>query len=106
MHRKEFALSTLDYFPGQPDPVSNPAPTGAFYRLDGRPFELEECQGYSMFKYGWKPAGEQYGKELAAAIAEELWLVSAGRPVIIVSAPYKYLPTASHVIAETLCREL
>jgi hypothetical protein len=70
---------------------------------DGKPFDRV---AYSRFKYGYLPPALEYGQKLAALIADALWTASMGRPIYIVSAPYKYLPTASHHIARALCAEL
>lgn len=70
---------------------------------DGRLFDRAS---YSRFKYGYTPPGVQYGVELAMLIADELFQFAGNEPVVIVSAPYKYLPTASHVIAQSLLRQL
>jgi hypothetical protein len=43
---------------------------------------------------------------LATLIGDQLWHVAEGRPVRIVSAPYKYLPTASHGVAGYLWQQL
>lgn len=69
----------------------------------GEPFTSEQREAYSRFKYGWLPPAITYAEQLAVIIAEDLWRVSAGRPIYIVSAPYKFLPTASHAIAQKLC---
>lgn len=62
---------------------------------------------YSRFKYGYTPPGISYGKELADLVWPDLEPIAAlGEPILIVSAPYRYLPTASHVIASSLCHEL
>lgn len=62
---------------------------------------------YSRFKYGFTPPGICYGKQLADLIWPRLESVlDSGEPILIVSAPYRHLPTASHVIANSLCHEL
>ena len=70
---------------------------------DGSPFDRV---AYSRFKYGYLPPAVAYGRGLAALIADELWEVSAGQPTCIISAPYKYVPTASHYIALSLREQL
>jgi PRTase ComF-like len=55
---------------------------------------------YSRFKHGDGVLAEWYGSALAAALqcaAPEV--VKGGEPLVIASAPYKYLPTASHELA-------
>ena len=61
---------------------------------------------YSRFKYGFLPPAIEYGKQLAALVADELFDVAGDRPIIVVSAPYKYLPTASEAIARAMLQEL
>lgn len=70
---------------------------------DGQPFDRV---AYSRFKYGLLPPASRYGAGLAALIVEELFELAGDDPIIIVSAPYKYLPTASHAIAHSLLQEL
>jgi hypothetical protein len=71
---------------------------------DGRPFDRV---AYSRFKYGYVPPAIEYGSRLAHLIGDALWKVNKGlRPVRIVSAPYKFLPTASHLVATHLLRAL
>lgn len=70
---------------------------------DGRPFDRVS---YSHFKYGWTPPARTYGAALASLIADQLWEVAGTRAIRIVSAPYKFLPTASHAIAQQLLRHL
>lgn len=57
---------------------------------------------YSHFKYGFTPPAMEYGEDLATLIADRLFEVAGNEPIIIVSAPYKFLPTASHAIAQSL----
>ncbi|HEY8886618.1 MAG TPA: phosphoribosyltransferase family protein [Candidatus Microsaccharimonas sp.] len=61
---------------------------------------------YSHFKYGFLPPAVQYGQQLAALIADQLFEVAGTEPITIVSAPYKYLPTASHAVAQAITAEL
>lgn len=70
---------------------------------DGSPFDRV---AYSLFKYGYIPPAREYGYRLAALISEDLWDLCDGRPIRIISAPYKYLPTASHLIATYLLEAL
>ena len=70
---------------------------------DGSPFDLH---AYSRFKYGYLPPASEYGAGLAALIADVLLDMAGNEPIVIVSAPYKYLPTASEAIARVLCYEL
>jgi hypothetical protein len=62
---------------------------------------------YSRFKHGDGVLAERYGGELAllllAAFPE---IVKRGEPIDIASAPYKFLPTASHELALQLGRVL
>lgn len=66
---------------------------------DGRPFDRV---AYSLFKYGFIPPAIGYGNGLAALIGDELFALAGNEPIIIVSAPYKCLPTASEAIARAL----
>jgi hypothetical protein len=75
---------------------------GQVHSTDERPFDPE---AFSCFKYGWLPPARAYAHELAACIAPRL-LNMPNRPIIVVSAPYKFLPTASHAIAQCLVTEL
>ena len=62
---------------------------------------------YSRFKHGDGVLAEWYGSALAAALlcaAPEV--VHGSEPLVIASAPYKYLPTASHELAQHLRRTL
>jgi hypothetical protein len=70
---------------------------------DGSPFDRV---AYSHFKYGFTPPAVEYGQRLAAHIAGQLDEVAGAEPITIVSAPYKYLPTASHAVAQALIAEL
>ncbi len=70
---------------------------------DGQPFDRE---AYSRFKYGYIPPAMAYGKALAMLVVQQLFALAGKEPIIIVSAPYKYLPTASHAIAYYLRQEL
>lgn len=73
---------------------------------NGLPFDRV---GYSRFKYGYTPPGRQYGHELAVILTNQLndqRGLGDGRPIRIVSAPYRSVPTASHVIASSLSIEL
>jgi hypothetical protein len=59
-----------------------------------------DAANYSRFKYGDGVLAEQYGRELAARLLSAAPQCAAkGEPVVIASAPYKYLPTASHELA-------
>lgn len=66
---------------------------------DGQPFDRV---AYSRFKYGFVPPAIDYGNGLAAIISDELFALAGNEPILIVSAPYKCLPTASEVIARAL----
>lgn len=70
---------------------------------DGTPFDRE---AYSHFKYGFLPPAVEYGQRLAALITDKLFEVAGTEPITIVSAPYKYLPTASHAVAQAITAEL
>jgi hypothetical protein len=70
---------------------------------DGRPFDRE---GYSHFKYGYVPPAIEYGNGLAALIGDRLFELANGERIVIVSAPYKYLPTASHAISIAMLHAL
>lgn len=55
---------------------------------------------YSRFKHGDGALAERYGSALGAALLDSAPdLVSDGHPLVIASAPFKYLPTASHELA-------
>jgi PRTase ComF-like len=55
---------------------------------------------YSRFKHGDGVLAERYGSALAAALLRAApEVVKGGEPLVIASAPYKYLPTASHELA-------
>jgi hypothetical protein len=64
---------------------------------NGQRFDRES---YSRFKHGWLPPAAEYARDLVGVIAAKLWCLGEGHPIRIVSAPYKFLPTASHAIAE------
>lgn len=70
---------------------------------DGTRFAREV---FSRFKHGWTPPAVAYGTALATLVSGDLWEHAAGRRICIVSAPYKYVPTASHQIAVHLLRAL
>jgi hypothetical protein len=70
---------------------------------DGSPFDRV---AYSHFKYGFLPPAIEYGRRLASLIADQLFEVAGTEPITIVSAPYKYLPTASHAVAQAITAEL
>ncbi len=74
---------------------------GTLEAADGQPFDEV---GYSRFKYGWVPPAIDYGYGLARLIQNDPRLLD--RPVLIISAPYKYVPTASHGIARYLRQAL
>lgn len=76
---------------------------GVVTRDDGRPFDRV---GYSRFKYGWLPPATDYAIDMAKRLVPELRHVAKGRPIYVISAPYKFLPTASHAIAQELCTML
>lgn len=67
--------------------------------VDGSSFDAVQ---YSRFKYGYVPPAFEYGYGLADLIVDDLLVRAHGRKTIIVSAPYKALPTASHAIAEVV----
>ncbi len=85
------------------DPVTRARRVEGF---DGDAFTARDRIAFSRFKYGWLPPATTYGNRLADLTVDQLARVSRGRRVYIVSAPYKYLPTASHAIAQQLCRNL
>lgn len=66
---------------------------------DGKPFN---SYAYSRFKYGHVPPSVEYGAGLARLIWPRLAPMAIQKPTVIISAPYKYVPTASHGIALTL----
>jgi hypothetical protein len=66
------------------------------YCQDGSLFDRV---AYSRFKYGHTPPARQYGIDLARLIESDLLEKRGDRPTIIISAPYKFVPTASHGIA-------
>jgi hypothetical protein len=91
---KTYHLALMDLTVFQGDVVST----------DGVYFDRE---AYSDFKHGYTPPGLVYGKEMAQLLSStSFWSLSSGRQILIVSAPYKFLPTASHVIAQELHRAL
>lgn len=71
--------------------------------MDGSSFDAVQ---YSRFKYGYEPPAVGYGYGLSGLVADELLARASGRKTIVVSAPYKALPTASHAIAKALLRAL
>lgn len=81
-------------------------PNSGLVDQNGQPFD---CKEYSWFKYGFDPAARRYGELLANMIignddhCRELF---DGKPVIIASAPYVHLATASDGIAHYLWRDL
>lgn len=76
---------------------------GEVLSQDGRPFDRV---AYSHFKYGHIPPAIQYGRGLAGLVGDRVFAHAGNEPITIVSAPYKHLPTASHVIAQSLTAEL
>lgn len=76
---------------------------GQILRHDGRPFDRV---AYSHFKYGFIPPAIEYGKELAHLVADRLFALAGTESITIVSAPYKFLRTASEQIAIALRDEL
>lgn len=77
--------------------------TGAVITEDGQLFDRVT---YSRFKYGWVPPAVEYAQGMTRLLSESLWQEEPDRPILIISAPYKFLPTASHVIAQELCAAL
>ncbi|MFZ1301981.1 MAG: phosphoribosyltransferase family protein [Candidatus Microsaccharimonas sp.] len=69
----------------------------------GSPFDRE---AYARFKYGYLPPATEYARWLAWEMEDDLFQLAGAEPIRIISAPYKYLPTASHAIAKALAREL
>ncbi|MGD8374290.1 MAG: phosphoribosyltransferase family protein [Candidatus Woesebacteria bacterium] len=68
-----------------------------------------DCREYSWFKYGYDPAARHYGELLAKMIIgddDHYRELIDGSPVIIASAPYVHLATASDGIAHYLWRDL
>lgn len=62
-------------------------------------------RSYSRFKHGDGALAARYGRALAGGLlAATPHLVRPGRPLMVTSAPYKYLPTASHALAREVCR--
>ena len=76
---------------------------GVVYDQFGRPWDRE---GFAHFKFGWLPYARRIARQMADEIALHLWKLAQGRRILIVSAPYKFLPTASHAIADYLRQEL
>jgi hypothetical protein len=70
---------------------------------DGRLFDRV---AYSHFKYGWTPPAIGYGLGLASLVGDRLFQLAGKEPIAVVSAPYKHLPTASHVVAQSLLQKL
>jgi hypothetical protein len=68
--------------------------------------ERFDREAYARFKYGYLPPAVEYGRGLARLIGDELFELAGADPIRIVSAPYKFLPTASHGIAQALVGEL
>ncbi len=57
-------------------------------------------RAYSRFKHGDGLLAQRYGQRLAAELLFTLpELGGGGEPIVVTSAPYKYLPTASHLLA-------
>jgi hypothetical protein len=55
---------------------------------------------YSRFKHGDGVLAQRYGRELAGRLLSAApWLTTCAEPMVIASAPYKYLPTASQGLA-------
>jgi hypothetical protein len=69
-----------------------------------RPFD---AVSYSRFKHGYTPPADLYAKGLADVLArhhrEQLL---DPRPLVVISAPYVWIPTASHAIVTRLVRHL
>lgn len=64
-------------------------------------------RSYSRFKHGDGTLAARYGRALAGGLlAATPHLVTPGAPLVVTSAPYKYLPTASHALAQEVCRSL
>ncbi|GAA4702473.1 hypothetical protein GCM10023215_47180 [Pseudonocardia yuanmonensis] len=62
---------------------------------------------YSRFKHGGGTQAERYGRQLASVLlATPAGIAGRGEPIVIASAPYKYLPTASHELALQILRVL
>lgn len=62
---------------------------------------------YSRFKYGHKPTAVGYGLGLARRFIRNFPdLALSERHLLVASAPYKFLPNASHTIAETFTTAL
>lgn len=73
------------------------------YCQDGSLFDRV---AFSRFKYGYVLPAHRYGIGLARLIEAELLEKRDNRPTIIISAPYKFVPTASHAIALAMRRVL
>lgn len=84
-----------------------PGPGGDFIVTcanDGSAFSVKT---WCRFKHGYKPVAEFLGRCLADQIGEALLgYMMHGPPVIVVSAPYRAVPTASHTIATAMLRRL
>lgn len=61
---------------------------------------------YSRFKYGFTPPAREYAHELADLVAPHLLNTWGDAPILIMSAPYVAVPTASDAIVQYLCNEL
>ena len=70
---------------------------------DGSRFDRES---YSRFKYGWLPPAIEYGNGLANLVGDEIIEHSSVARTYVVSAPYKFVPTASHAIARAFVDRL
>lgn len=65
--------------------------------------EAFDSVGYSRFKHGYTPPARAYGMKLASLlIREHTDPLIDPRPLVVLSAPYLCLPTASHAIAQQL----
>jgi hypothetical protein len=77
---------------------------GTLVDNNGTDFDMTS---YSRFKYGYTPTAAIYGYNLCALFIERFReLANSTRRVLITSAPYKYLPTASHGIATAFINAL
>lgn len=66
-----------------------------------------DCRSYSMFKYGNRHAGIEFGKSLFESFKEVFpFDKSNGNDIIVTSSPYKYVPPASQVIAFSFLDQL
>lgn len=63
---------------------------------------------YGMLKHGFEPPAIEYGYELADRVGPEIIRLASetNAPVVIISAPYKYVHTASARIAHHFCDAL